>query len=64
MTKEDVKITADLTEGNEGANNIQLQIETDVEIGNYQINPEEITVNLIVNEDINENNLEEETENQ
>jgi len=64
LTKEDLRITADLTEGNEGANNIQLQIETDVEVENYQINPEEITVNLILNEDANDNNLEEETENQ
>ncbi|MDW7667473.1 MAG: CdaR family protein [Bacillota bacterium] len=50
ISKEDVKLIADLTEGLEGPNNISIELETDIEINNYEMIPTEVTVNLIVNE--------------
>ncbi len=55
ISKEDVNLTADLTEGLEGPNTISIELETDIEINNYEMIPTEATINLIVNENTETN---------
>ncbi len=69
ISKEDVNLIADLTEGLEGPNIVSLELETDIEISNYVMDPTEVTINLIENgnQETNEEEIgpdQEDTENQ
>lgn len=69
VSKEDIKLIVNMTEGIEGNNNVIIDLETDEEINSYEINPAEATVYLVVEENT-DNNFdqeevnEEESENQ
>ncbi len=60
ISKEDVNLEVDLTQGIEGSNTVSIELVTDIEISNYEMNPAEATVNLIIDE--NPDNNEEEVE--
>ena len=63
ISKEDLILTADLSEGIEGVNSVEFTIETEVNINSYVIEPIQGNVTLSLNEVIDENNSDNNNEN-
>jgi len=67
ISKDDIKLIVNMTEGIEGNNDVFIDLETDEEINSYEINPSEAIVSLIIEENTDDNFEEvneEESENQ
>jgi len=55
ISKEDIKLIVNMTEGIEGNNDVVIDLETDEEINSYEINPSEAIVSLIIEENTDDN---------
>ena len=55
ISKDDIKLIVNMTEGIEGNNDVFIDLETDEEINSYEINPSEAIVSLIIEENTDDN---------